>query len=529
MAENKQIYWVSDFFLENLTGGAELEDAAAIEFLEDNGYEVFKARSENVDAKFFEKGKTYIFSNYARIKNKETFEAIINKLVDSEIEYYIIENDHHYCNYRNPFLHGPSLKCDCYPKSSFVHMFGYFAQCVFTQTQFHDQIFDLNTYCNNVCLGTNLWRKEELELLDKLKGNKAPSNGKYLIFNSQHYHKNTQGAIDHATKNGLDYELIANLKWPDLMEKLSQSEGIIFIPKLTESASRWVFEAKYLGKKIITNKLVGYAREEWWGKENIDFNSIFDKAKKILLHELRNPRPKISIFCTTYNSQDYIKGYLENITSFKAPYYEVVIYDGGSTDDTVKIIKDYVEKMDLGGLIKLHTNKLPVKDGIYKGWNKAISKCRANIIVNMNVDDRFSEDSLAKLYMKLNESGNDFVYADSFVTKTPNETFKEHTKVSELNWPEYDKELLKTQCYGSHMPMWRKKWINKIGLFDESFQSAADWDFWIRLSEAGARFKHLPEKLGLYYFNPEGKSTTESGASPINQQESMKIVAKYSK
>jgi len=518
----KQITWVSDFFVEELNGGAELNDAAIMEVLTDSGYSVNKLKSDQVGAESFNKNNTYIFSNFAKIKSRETFESIVNKLTDDEITYFIVENDAKYCVHRNPFLHGSSLICNCYSRNSFVHMFYFFAQVIFTQTQFHDQLFDLNIYCNNVCLGTNLWRREELKLLNELKEIKS-SNGKYLIFNSQHYHKNTQGAVEYAVKNGLEYELIAGLKWPDLMKKLAQSEGIIFIPKLTESASRWIFEAKYLGKKVITNKLVGYAREEWWNKDNIDFDSIFDKAKKTLLCELQNQRPEISIFCTTYNSQNYIRDYLENVTSFNAPNYEVVIYDGGSTDKTVEIV-EYFQKIK--SPIRFYTNKHPLKDGIYKGWNKALSKCKANIVINMNADDRFAKDSIMKLYAKINE--NDFVYSDSFVTKTPNETFEKHTRIGELNWPEYDKESLKKYCYGGHYPMWRKKWINKIGLFDESFQSAGDWDFWIRLSEANAKFTHLKEKLGLYLFNEDGKSTTDNGASLINKQESTKIVQKYS-
>jgi GT2 family glycosyltransferase len=536
---NKEIFWVSDFFAEELNGGAELNDAAAIEVLENNGFEVRKARSENINANFIENGRIYIFSNFARIKDKETFMAIADKLIERGIQYYIFENDHKYCIHRNAFLHGPSLKCNCYPKDTFVHLFYFFAQAVFTQTHFHDQIFDLNTYCNHVCLGTNLWRKEELKLLDELKQS-ASSNGKYLIFNSQHYHKNTKGAIEYATKNGLQYELIAGMKWPDLMKKLSESEGIIFIPRLTESASRWIFEAKYLGKKVITNKLVGYAREDWWGKDNIEFELIFNNAEHVLINELNHDPPKISIFCTTFNSEKHIKGYLENVVSFiSGPKYEVVVYDGGSTDKTVEIIRDFNKHLrpapGAGSLveplrkIRLYQNKITTKDGIYKGWNRALSKCRGNIVINMNVDDRFSEETLAKLYIKLNENNNDFVYADSYITKIPNETFEQHTNTGELNWPTYDKKLLRKMCFGGHMPMWAKKWINKIGLFNESFQSAGDWDFWIRLSEAGAKFEHLSEKLGLYYFNPDGKSTTETGASSINQQESAKIVTKYNK
>jgi hypothetical protein len=50
--------------------------------------------------------------------------------------------------------------------------------------------------------------------------------------------------------------------------------------------------------------------------------------------------------------------------------------------------------------------------------------------------------------------------------------------------------------------MWRKDLHERYGYFDESFESAGDWDFWLRISRR-ERFLHLNEVLGLYLKSPQ--------------------------
>jgi GT2 family glycosyltransferase len=51
--------------------------------------------------------------------------------------------------------------------------------------------------------------------------------------------------------------------------------------------------------------------------------------------------------------------------------------------------------------------------------------------------------------------------------------------------------------------MWRKSLHDELGYFDETLDCASDWDFWIRIS-GKYQLQHIPEFLGLYYYNQEG-------------------------
>jgi hypothetical protein len=45
--------------------------------------------------------------------------------------------------------------------------------------------------------------------------------------------------------------------------------------------------------------------------------------------------------------------------------------------------------------------------------------------------------------------------------------------------------------------MWRKELHETYGMFDENFEIAGDWEFWLRIAQHET-FLHIPKLLGLY-------------------------------
>ena len=76
------------------------------------------------------------------------------------------------------------------------------------------------------------------------------------------------------------------------------------------------------------------------------------------------------------------------------------------------------------------------------------------------------------------------------------------------------------------MPVWRKSLHEENGWFDETYRSASDWDFWLRCAFAGSVYKKLNEPLGLYYFNPNGMSTSKEN-NTSKQKEEREVFKKY--
>ena len=93
-------------------------------------------------------------------------------------------------------------------------------------------------------------------------------------------------------------------------------------------------------------------------------------------------------------------------------------------------------------------------------------------------DDRHKKDAFERMVAVL-EARPDvaLVYANSYVTRTENETFENHTRVNEYRWADFNPVSLVLGCYVGPQPMWRKSVHDTYGYFDESLESAGDLGF----------------------------------------------------
>ena len=89
-------------------------------------------------------------------------------------------------------------------------------------------------------------------------------NDKYLILDSVSPVKPSASAVEHAKANNLEYELISNLPYHELLIKMSTSKGLIFLPLASDTCPRLVMEAKMLGCETILNEYVQHKDEAWF-------------------------------------------------------------------------------------------------------------------------------------------------------------------------------------------------------------------------------------------------------------------------
>jgi O-antigen biosynthesis protein len=165
------------------------------------------------------------------------------------------------------------------------------------------------------------------------------------------------------------------------------------------------------------------------------------------------------------------------------------------------------------------------RPGLYVAWNAGIGEARGRYLTTLNSDDRLRADALAVMAGALDSHPDVcLVYGDSLVTYRPDETFEHNSSNGRrLYWPEYSHRALLERCICGPHPMWRREAHTSAGLFDETFESAGDYEFWLRLAER-ERMLHLPEPLGLYYENPDGLSRVSPERS---MREWVRIVQRY--
>lgn len=229
--------------------------------------------------------------------------------------------------------------------------------------------------------------------------------------------------------------------------------------------------------------------------------------------------PRLTVIVSIYNAEKYIRGFLNNLMEQTIlADCQVLLLDAQSTDSTAAIIKEYNHP-------SLEYILLQDRLSIYETWNKGVALSKAPILTNWNTDDRRKFDSLeSQLLFLENNPSSDVCYGYTAWSTVPNEKFEQNNLLNLYPCYETTARTMMENNSPHCMPMWRKSLHEKFGLFDLEYPTAADFDFWMRCIEGGAKFSRLFEVVGLYYYNPNGLSTNSQSS---NVREGAKIKEKF--
>lgn len=109
-----------------------------------------------------------------------------------------------------------------------------------------------------------------------------------------------------------------------------------------------------------------------------------------------------SIAITTFNDAKEIKHLLDNISMFERKPDEIIIADGGSTDNTIEIIQNYKTNIRINIIRKGRLN-------ISQGLNCAISECRSDAFLICSTGNSYEKKYSLKCIEAI-ESGADISY-----------------------------------------------------------------------------------------------------------------------
>lgn len=109
---------------------------------------------------------------------------------------------------------------------------------------------------------------------------------------------------------------------------------------------------------------------------------------------MNSSRPKITIITPVFNGEKFIEKCILNVISQDCTEVEHVIVDGGSSDNTVKIITEFSQKFN-------HIRWISEKDkGQSDAMNKGIEIARSEVISFLNVDDYYEPDVFKKIIQR---------------------------------------------------------------------------------------------------------------------------------
>lgn len=195
---------------------------------------------------------------------------------------------------------------------------------------------------------------------------------------------------------------------------------------------------------------------------------------------------KISVITVVYNDAKHIRATMESFFSQTWEDKEYIVIDGGSTDGTADIIKEYQDQL---------TYWCSEPDGgIYEAINKGIGYCNGDWINILNSGDIYSSaHSLENALSMTNSKDIEIIYGNSFeIDKGIYKPMLADDRVGNMEYyPIYrhGSSLVKTDVHLQYLFNLNKK--SKLGF-------ALDWDQIFNMYKAGCKFQKVDTFIQNY-------------------------------
>ena len=207
--------------------------------------------------------------------------------------------------------------------------------------------------------------------------------------------------------------------------------------------------------------------------------------------------PLISIVTPSFNQAEYIKDTVNSVLGQGYPQLEYIIQDGGSQDETVKILEELSASL-------AHWESAP-DGGQANAVNLGMRRATGEILAWLNSDDLLLPGSLAYVAGYFERHPDvDVVYGNRILIDS------QGRDIGRWIMPVHDDETVRWADYVPQETLfWRRKTWDAIGgCLDEDFHFALDWDMLLRFREAGARIARLPRFIGAFRIHDNQKNFT---------------------
>jgi len=503
----------ADAFVENYVGGAELTTEA---ILNSSSMPIGRILSHDLTVDILKQfaHRFWIFGNIANLSEDVILYCAKN------INYSVIEYDYKFCKFRSIEKHvSIEHECGCENTRHGKIMSIFFAHAKNVWFMSHKQ---RQTYINKFPFLDNgrtkvlssLFNNKVLNYFENLE--EKERDDVWLIQDSQSWIKGTSDAIEYAKKNDLNYELIKNMSHQQVLEKMSRSKGLIFLPRGGDTCPRLVIEAKLSGCELILNDFVQHKDEEWFaGSKEETLRYLHTRGKEFwdetfvqsglplptMSKNPENSNTHFKIIVPTFNAEKWVKTLVKSIKSQQYDNFECFIGDDMSTDRTIKNFKKYLDDDDRFTIVQNTEKKYALKN-IYD-LIELSNPDPNDVVVILDGDDWFTTGYvLSSLNDHYTSSGCHMTYG-SFVECPLGEIGKEAS--------EYPPEVIGNNTFrvdtwrASHLKTFRYDLWQKVNVDDlkdstgNFYEMSYDQAMMLPMLEmAGEKARYIPEALYVY-------------------------------
>lgn len=208
-----------------------------------------------------------------------------------------------------------------------------------------------------------------------------------------------------------------------------------------------------------------------------------------------NGLPKITVVTPSFNQGAYLETTIRSVLGQRYPNLEYLVLDGGSTDESVAIIRRY--ERELAFWVS------EPDGGQSQAINRGFARATGDILCWLNSDDYHLPDTLWRVARHFTAHGDQpLVVSGSCLF------FTEGQAQGRLQAPaKHDPERLqRCDYFVQPSTFWNAAAWRATGALDRELHFAFDWDWFLRAAQAGCRFVDVPEVLAAYRIHAAHKS-----------------------